>query len=168
MKTKLTAILSSVFIGLFALTFTGTAEATEPKGIESKEAYEMVMASPADTFIVDVRTVAEYIFVGHPDLPNGVANIPLKFFPSWETNREFVPQVAARYKKSDTLIIICRSGGRAKAAATVLNIAGFDRTLYMTDSFEGALDEAGHRTVSGWKVNDLPYTYELKEELLYR
>jgi rhodanese-related sulfurtransferase len=165
MKMKAATILLAAFMTLFMVT---TTSAKEPEGIDSKEAYAMVTASPANTFIVDVRTVAEYTFVGHPDMPNGVANIPLKFFPSWETNKEFVPKVARRYKMSDTLIIICRSGGRAKAAADLLRIAGFNKTLYMTDSFEGALDEAGHRTIDGWKTNNLPYTYELKEELLYR
>ncbi len=168
MKVRIITILLTAFLGLFAVTVASTAEAMEPKGIGSKEAYTMVTASPADTFIVDVRTVAEYIFVGHPDLPNGVANIPLKFFPSWETNREFVPKVAERYQKSDTLIIICRSGGRAEAAAKVLIAAGFKSVLFMTDSFEGRLDAAGHSTVEGWKVNGLPYTYKVKEELLYR
>jgi rhodanese-related sulfurtransferase len=139
-----------------------------PWGIDSKESYAMVTKSPSDTFIIDVRTRAEYEFVGHPDLPSGVPNIPYKFYPSWEFNIYFVEKVQERYKKEDTLIIICRSGVRAEAAAWLLLKAGFKSVFFMTDSFEGAKGPDGLRNVSGWKVNGLPYTYRLKDELLYR
>ncbi len=140
----------------------------EPKGVGSRESFEMVMKSPTDTFIIDVRTRAEYEFVGHPDTANGVANIPYKFYPSWELNIDFVPKVAERYKPDDTLIIICRSGKRAKDAARLLLDKGFKTVYYMTDSFEGPKDAQGLRTVSGWKVNGLPYTYELRDDLVYK
>ncbi len=139
-----------------------------PAGVDSVNAYEMVTASPVNTFIVDVRTRAEYQFVGHPDLPNGVPNIPLKFYPSWEVNEDFVGKVSELYKKEDTIITICRSGVRARTAAKLLMDAGFESVYYMTDSFEGSKDEDGHRTVDGWKINGLPYTYELKEGLIYK
>jgi rhodanese-related sulfurtransferase len=128
----------------------------------------MVVKSPSNTFIIDVRTRAEYQFVGHPDLSNGAANIPLKFYPSWKTNIDFVKNVEARYKLDDTIITICRSGKRAKTAAKLLLDAGFMNVFYMTDSFEGSKDPKGHRTVNGWKVNGLPYTYELKDNLIYK
>jgi hypothetical protein len=38
----------------------------------------------------------------------------------------------------------------------------------MGDSFEGPKDEKGHRTIGGWKLNGLPYTHRLDEELIYR
>ena len=147
-----------------SLAFAGA----EPVGIDSKESYKMVMKSPKHTFIVDIRTRAEYEFVGHPDLPNGVPNIPLKFYPGWGTNSNFVRDIEARYSKDTTLIMLCRSGGRAKVAARVLLDAGFKKVLYMADSFEGSKDKKGHRTVSGWKVNGLPYTYKLNEKLVYK
>ncbi|MBE9504120.1 MAG: rhodanese-like domain-containing protein [Proteobacteria bacterium] len=149
---------------IYSLAFAGV----EPAGIDSKEAYKMVMENPKDAFIVDVRTRAEYEFVGHPDLPNGVPNIPLKFYPGWKVNANFVKNAEERYSKDVTLIMLCRSGGRAKVAAKLLLDAGFKKVLYMTDSFEGSKDEKGHRTVSGWKVNGLPYTYRLDKELLYK
>ena len=166
MKKITTAILAiSLLLIIFSSTSLAAGEAT---AIESRESYEMVVKSPTNTFIIDVRTRAEYQFVGHPDLPNGAANIPLKFYPSWETNIDFVKDVEARYKKGDILITICRSGTRAEAAAKLLLDAGFKNVFYMTDSFEGSKDEKGHRTVDGWKVNGLPYTYELKDDLIYK
>ncbi len=166
--------------GLMAISFlmltapwAGAGGGGEPKGVDSRESFEMVMKSPADTFIIDVRTRAEYEFVGHPDTVNGTANIPYKFYPSWELNVDFVSKVAERYKQGDTLILICRSGKRAKAAARLLLDAGSTRgagftVYYMTDSFEGPKDARGLRTVSGWKVNGLPFTYELRDDLVYR
>ncbi len=138
------------------------------KPINSSKSYDMVMKSPSDTFIIDIRTRAEYQFVGHPELPGGVPNIPLKFYPSWEINKNFAKDVAARYKLDDTIITLCRSGVRAEVAARLLMEAGFKDIYYMTDSFEGKKDANGHRTVDGWKVNGLPYTYKLKDNLIYK
>ena len=159
----------SLFFTLAILLIQSVAFAgAGPKGIDSKESYKMVMESSRDTFIVDVRTKAEYEFVGHPDLPNGVPNIPLKFYPDWNTNTNFVKDVEERYSKDVTLIMLCRSGKRAKKTAEMLLDAGFKRVLYMADSFEGSKDENGHRTVTGWKVNGLPYTYKLDKKLSYK
>ena len=67
-----------------------------------------------------------------------------------------------------TLIMLCRSGKRAEKAGQLLLDAGFKKVLYMADSFEGSKDEKRHRTVSGWKVNGLPYTYKLDKKLIYK
>ncbi|MDH3973690.1 MAG: rhodanese-like domain-containing protein [Deltaproteobacteria bacterium] len=159
----------SVFVSVLLLMAGSFAFAEEEaKGVDSKEAYKMVMDSPRDTFIVDVRTKAEYEFVGHPDLPNGVPNIPLRFYPKWNENSEFVEMVEKRYSKDKTLIMICRSGGRAEQAATKLMEAGFKKVYYMSDSFEGSKDKKGHRTVNGWKVNGLPYTHTVEPELEFK
>ncbi len=156
MKILKHGIISTIFLFVFfSLAFAGI----ELQGIDSMESYKMVMDSPSNTFIIDVRTKAEYDFVGHPDLPNGVPNIPYKFYPSWVINKNFVKKVEEHYKKDDTIIIMCRSGIRAKAAAKILIETGFKNVFYMTDSFEGTKDKKGHRTVSGWKVSGLPYTY---------
>jgi rhodanese-related sulfurtransferase len=128
----------------------------------------MVMENSSNTFIVDVRTRAEYEFVGHPDLPNGSPNIPLYFYPTWASNKDFVKKIEERYRKDTVIITICRSGKRAKAAARILLEVGFKNVLYITDSFEGSMDGKGHRTVNGWKVNGLPYTYALKDDLVYK
>lgn len=164
MKLLRHGLISIVFLFVsFDFAFAGT----EPQGIDSKKSYKMVMDN-SNSFIIDVRTKAEYEFVGHPDLPNGVPNIPIKFYPDWEFNKDFVKKVEERYKKDDTIITICRSGKRARAAAKLLLEAGFKEVFYITDSFEGPKDEKGHRTVSGWKVNGLPYTYKLDNNLVYK
>lgn len=159
----------SVLVSVLLLLVGSLAFAEEvPKGVDSKEAYKMVMESQKDTFIVDVRTKAEYEFVGHPDMPNGVPNIPLRFYPKWDENVEFAKMVEKRYSKDTTLIMICRSGGRAEQAADKLLEAGFKKVYYMTDSFEGSKDDKGHRTVNGWKVKGLPYTHNIDSDLAYK
>ncbi len=160
-QTLISIVFSMMFL---SLAFAGT----ELQGIDSRESYKKIIDNPSSTFIVDVRTRAEYEFVGHPDLPNDVPNIPYKFYPSWEVNKDFVKKVEDRYKKENTIITMCRSGKRAKAAAKFLLKAGFENIFYMADSFEGPKDKKGHRTVSGWKVNGLPYTYKLKDHLVYK
>jgi rhodanese-related sulfurtransferase len=139
-----------------------------PRAIDSLEAYKLVMASPGDTFIIDVRTRAEYEFVGHPDLPNGVPNIPLVFYDEWRPNENFVADVEERFTKEANLLIICRSGHRAETAAWLLVKEGFTSLSFITDSFEGTLDKEGHRTVDGWINNGLPYTYYLDNGLIYK
>ncbi len=152
---------------VIGLVFSVGAQ-TAPRSLDSMEAFKRVTNNPSHTFIVDVRTQAEYEFVGHPDLPNGAPNIPYKFYPGWKINNDFVDDVKTRFKESDTIITMCRSGGRAKAAALLLQKSGLPNVFYMSDSFEGPDDENGHRTLSGWKVNGLPYTYKLKDHLVYR
>ncbi len=158
-----------IILTCMAVLYGGFSSAsTEPQGIDSKAAYKLVTENPSNAYILDVRTRAEYEFVGHPDLPNGVPNIPFKFYPEWEINKNFVQDVARRFSKDKTIITLCRSGKRAKVAAGRLHEAGYQNIYYMTDSFEGPKDSQGHRTVGGWKVNGLPYTYKLDERLVYQ
>lgn len=131
------------------------------------EAYRMMQES--SVFLVDVRSVAEYVFVGHPE---NAYNIPLMF---WEEKRQemvpnphFLQDLEARFEKEDVLIFICRSGGRSRKAAEVARDAGFERVFNIMEGFEGEKGPQGHRTVNGWKNAELPYTYEMKEPFAYR
>ena len=165
---KKISCFSITFVVFSALLFNIQIAGAEPQAIGSRQSYQMVMENLSGTFILDVRTMAEYEFVGHPDLPNGVPNIPLKFYPSWEMNQDFVKNVEGRFKKEDVIIAMCRSGKRAKIAAELLSKAGFGKVYYMTDSFEGKKDGNGLRTVNGWKINQLPYTYKGDQNLIYK
>lgn len=110
--------------------------------------------------VLDVRTPAEFEFVGHPV---GALNIPLEFWnseTSWSENPEFADEVKESLDKDATIISLCRSGGRARKAAEILKKIGYKSVFVYTDGFEGPKDERGLRTVSGWKVDGLPYTYE--------
>ena len=126
------------------------------------------LATPR-TFLVDVRSVAEYVFVGHPVK---AYNVPISFWSETEQtftpNDRFVPDLRARFQADDTLIFICRSGGRSLRAARAARGAGFKKVVNVTDGFEGKKDDQGRFTIGGWKPAGLPYTYDVDPALAYK
>jgi rhodanese-related sulfurtransferase len=121
------------------------------------------------TYLIDVRTVAEYVYVGHPEAAH---NIPLLFWdePNMQqvANVNFVEDIKRRFKPGDTLLLICRSGGRSAQAFRMLRRAGFQNLLNVINGFEGQKDADGLRTRNGWKNDGLPYTYTVNPDLIYR
>jgi len=111
-------------------------------------------------YIVDVRTEAEFAFVGHPV---GAVNVPLlRFDPKtygMAPNPKFLDEIRARFSPEDTLLTICRSGSRSSKAAKLLAEAGYRKSFNVLEGVEGDTDADGHRTVNGWKVRGLPYEY---------
>ncbi|HEB76917.1 MAG TPA: hypothetical protein ENI90_00130 [Methylothermaceae bacterium] len=153
------------------------------RNITALEAYDLLMSGGRKVYLLDVRSPEEYRFVGHPPM---AYNIPFVFFQGGpHPNPHFVQDVASRFQKTDTLLVICRSGGRSAPAADALVRAGFHKVYNVRDGFEGspfvgrsAREKTllqkyspfyGHRgRVEGWRYYGLPYTYELREELRYR
>ena len=115
----------------------------------------------ADAVLVDVRTSAEWSYVGLPDLSQiGKRVIPLEWqrFPDGALNRSFVEQLREEgVSEGAPIYFLCRSGVRSAAAAEVATAAGLGPAYNVSDGFEGPLDHDGHRTVSGWKVAGLPW-----------
>ena len=118
---------------------------------------------------VDVRTPAEWLWVGHPganklgegaDLAGKVINVSYKidYKGGLIINPSFLEDVSEMFEGSNnpTLITMCRSGKRSVAAATLLEANGYS-ALNMATGFQGGKDAAGYRTISGWAVNGLPY-----------
>jgi rhodanese-related sulfurtransferase len=116
--------------------------------------------------LVDVRTVAEWAFVGMPDLASlgrEVHRVEWQRYPDMSPNPDFVQDVTDYLRKSgaDTetqVLFICRSGGRSRGAAMAMTAAGFNQALNVAGGFEGDLDAEGHRgMVGGWKAAGLPW-----------
>ena len=62
-------------------------------------------------------------------------------------------------RPDQTVLILCRSGQRSRAAAIALTARGYGRCYNVSEGFEGDKDGAGHRgTVGGWKIGGLPWT----------
>ncbi len=131
------------------------------------EAWEALTSRP-DAALIDVRTAAEWTFVGAPDLDGlgkQVAFIEWRRFPDMAENPRFAAMVdaAARAAGARSLYFICRSGARshdaAQAMAAHFAARGEDiACVNVLEGFEGGLDAAGRRgTVSGWKVRGLPW-----------
>jgi rhodanese-related sulfurtransferase len=116
--------------------------------------------------LVDVRTSAEWAFVGLPDLSSiGKRPVLIEWldFPASRPNPTFVTQLADALTKvganKDTeLFFLCRSGGRSLSAARAMAAAGYSRCRNVADGFEGPLDPNRHRGgLGGWKAKGLPW-----------
>lgn len=133
--------------------------------VTSPEAWEMMNADDS-ALLIDVRTKAEWAFVGVPVL-NGAGSGPLlvewQSFPSMEHNPDFVRTVSERVAElgggpESTLLFLCRSGARSQAAATAMTDAGFAHCYNVADGFEGPVDQTGQRgKLQGWKASGLPW-----------
>lgn len=112
--------------------------------------------------LCDVRTDAEWAFVGIPDLSSigkQAVLVPWQLYPTMEPNPGFVAELReARLGPEDHVYFICRSGARSRAAAVAARAAGFANVYNVAAGFEGAPDAEGHRgTLSGWKAEGLPW-----------
>jgi rhodanese-related sulfurtransferase len=112
--------------------------------------------------MVDVRTDAEWNFVGIADLSEAgktPALIPWQVFPSMQVNGQFVEQMKqAGLTPEHKIYFLCRSGVRSLAAANAAQAAGYNHVYNISDGFEGPPDNAGHRgTVAGWQASELPW-----------
>ncbi len=129
--------------------------------VTPKKAWEM-LAKEADAVLIDVRTNAEWGFVGIPDLSElgkELVRVPWQQFPTMELNDDFAGQVTENgVKRSSPLLFICRSGQRSQSAALAMTAAGYGPCYKVSDGFEGPPDAERHRgTVAGWKVDGLPW-----------
>jgi rhodanese-related sulfurtransferase len=121
-----------------------------------------ILESDEDAALVDVRTLAEWTFVGVPDLSElgkQLVTIEWQTYPSMEVNANFTTQLAeAGVPKDAPVLFLCRSGQRSRAAAIAATQAGFETCYNVSEGFEGGMDDAHHRgSVGGWKVAGLPW-----------
>lgn len=121
-----------------------------------------ILSEREDAVLIDVRTRAEWNYVGLPDL-EALAKKPAlaewQVFPGMQTNREFVASLSAALPdKGAALLFICRSGARSAAAAKAMTAAGYSTCLNVSEGFEGPLDGGAKRgTTGGWKAAGLPW-----------
>lgn len=148
MKTKIAHLV--VVLAVLFMTIPGAAlevRAQEAKKILSIEAFDMLNTVP-DTYLIDVRTRAEYQFVGHPER---AYLFPFMFFTNTfvkgeeksgyqlsQKNKAFIEQISKVFKKTDNLLIMCRDGERSTLAVKDLLAAGFKNVFDVEDGFEGA------------------------------
>jgi rhodanese-related sulfurtransferase len=80
-----------------------------------------------------------------------------------DVNPHFVAQVREWFDPDETVMLMCRSGGRSAMAVNLLVQAGYTDAWNITDGMEGDMDD-GKRTKNGWKNANLPWTYEVNPE----
>lgn len=156
--------------------------------LDAQEAYEMKTSNPEKVLLLDVRNEAEIHYTGIPDTVD--ANIPYRFDSNqWKMkkkgkfgtfkmpkNKHFVAAIKNLLKTKNMntdnpVIIMCASGNRAPFAVKALHKAGFKEVYSQVEGFEGVRSKTGKdkgkRTVSGWKVSRLPWSYDLIPEKMY-
>ena len=128
-------------------------------------AFDLLTSDPAAT-LVDVRTAAEWAYVGAPDLAGIGKDL---IFLEWQTypSGQPAPDFARRLKAKLTarsvatdapLLFLCRSGVRSLAAARAMSAHGYSRCLNVVGGFEGPCDAARRRGgIDGWKARGLPW-----------
>ena len=132
--------------------------------ISAREAWELLSREP-EAVLVDVRSRAEWSFVGVPDLSElgkETAFVEWQVFPGMVPNEGFAEELRATEVSPDrTVVFICRSGQRSMHAAVAMTKRGYARCFNLAGGFEGPLDDDGHRgRLDGWKVAGLPWKQE--------
>ena len=116
--------------------------------------------------LVDVRTRAEWTYVGIPDLGSlgkRAVLVEWQTFPDQSVDPRFAERLANELQAlgvqtDDDLFFICRSGSRSLAAAKVMASAGYRACHNVSEGFEGPLDDERHRgALQGWKAIGLPW-----------
>ena len=148
MENRYSIFASLILLSFLFIFFTSAriACAQEPKKILSIESYDMLNTVP-DTYLIDVRTRAEYQLVGHPFkaylfpymfLTNNLAKEDEEYsYQLSQKNKAFIEEINKVFKKTDNLLIICRDGIRSALAAKDLIDAGFKKVFLVEDGFEG-------------------------------
>jgi rhodanese-related sulfurtransferase len=119
------------------------------------EAYALMQQIPGSK-LVDVRTQAEWDYVGH--VPESVL-IEWNTYPSGQRNHQFLEQLQSKVPKTDApMMFLCRSGARSHHAAMAATQAGYPNSYNILEGFEGDKDANDHRnTVGGWRIAGLPW-----------
>ena len=125
------------------------------------EAWE-ILKDEESAILVDVRTDAEWNYVGIVDLSSlnkEPSTISWVLFPDNSPNEKFVSGVEAICADKHTKVIsICRSGVRSISSSIALTNAGFSQAYNVLEGFEGDKDGNDHRsTIGGWKMRGLPW-----------
>jgi rhodanese-related sulfurtransferase len=138
---------------------------TPVDNVDVESAWQALKSS-AGSQLIDVRTRAEWAYVGTPDLkPLNKRTVLVEWqsFPDQTVDPRFVERLAGELKMlgvkpDDDLFFICRSGGRSLAAAKAMAAMGYHACHNVAGGFEGPLDDESHRgTVGGWKAAGLPW-----------
>ncbi|HET7072863.1 MAG TPA: rhodanese-like domain-containing protein [Mycobacterium sp.] len=127
------------------------------------QAWKLLADNPR-AVLVDVRTEAEWRFVGVPDLSSLGREV---VYIEWNMSngmyneqfadelKELVPPAAADEERP--VVFLCRSGNRSIGAAEVATDVGINPAFNVLDGFEGHLDAHGHRGGTGWRAVGLPW-----------
>jgi len=122
-----------------------------------------LLTSDDRAVLVDVRTDAEWRYVGIPDaaaIDGRSALVEWVTFPSGRPNPQFLQQLGEAGLVSGDgrpIVFLCRSGVRSIAAANAATAAGLGPAYNVLEGFEGDVGPDGHRGHVGWRAAGLPW-----------
>lgn len=146
-------------------------EMTDVESLDPSASFAL-LSEEAGAQLVDVRTKAEWTFVGTPaldDLGKSIWTIEWQSFPSMAVNDSFTEALStmvAEHARSGgapttALLFLCRSGQRSHSAALAAGAHpafASMRLINVVEGFEGPPDAQGRRgRAQGWKARDLPW-----------
>jgi rhodanese-related sulfurtransferase len=140
---------------------TTTSKRAYAGDITPERAWKLLSENP-EAVLVDVRTDAEWRFVGVPDLSTLGREV---VYIEWNSvdgkrNENFAAELAEQVPASTAdrpVIFLCRSGNRSISAAEAATEAGIAPSYNVLDGFEGHLDADSHRGGVGWRAIGLPW-----------
>ncbi len=140
----------------------------------ARQAFTLIAADPDNVSLLDVRSLEEFVFVGHAPM---AWLVPMADFTHewnadgtamrWAPRQDFVASVQQWFAPDAMLMVTCRSGARSAMAINALAEAGFTRLYNVIDGMEGSLVDDpssvyhGMRARNGWRNAGLPWTYDL-------
>jgi rhodanese-related sulfurtransferase len=145
--------------------------------LTAREAYEKWKAEPDKVKVIDVRTPEEYLFVGHPTMAWKIP-VAIQVY-EWDAEKknfpmkplaDFVSRCREVANPDDTLMLMCRSGGRSAIAVNMLAQAGFKHAYNIVDGMEGDANADSDSVAQaqplkdGWKNSGCPWTKNLTPE----
>jgi len=145
--------------------------------ISPSQAYEMMILNP-NVYIIDVRTPSEWIWVGLPDksqrdqeadLTTKIINVPylVEYKGGKILNENFLLTIHKLFDgdPSITLITMCKNESRSKAAAAMLEAAGYTVFTLKTGARNELHEEKApdYRTVSDQKKESVTFSYNAPE-----
>ena len=129
------------------------------------DAYAL-LEGDSTSVLIDVRTQAEWAYVGTPDV-QALGKTPLflewQSYPSMAVDANFTGRLEALLlsggvERGASLVFLCRSGARSRHAAIAMTSVGWAPCFNVSDGFEGPLDDLRRRGgASGWKACGLPW-----------
>lgn len=139
-----------------------SAEQGDYKGDLGPRQSWQILQQP-EAVLVDVRTDAEFAYVGVPDISSlgkEVKFVSWILFPENKPNEDFLKQMASAAPDTESpVLFLCRSGVRSRFAAAAATRAGYRECYNILEGFEGDKDNNGHRnTIGGWRVTGLPWS----------
>lgn len=143
----------------------GSSVSDPVENVAATEVWSRLSSDPASV-LIDVRTRAEWTYVGVPDLSR-IGKSPVfvewQSYPDNRVDPEFGVRLTSlldekRTRTDDELFFFCRSGVRSLSAAKAMTARGYGRCRNVAEGFEGPLDGERHRgRTSGWKFAGLPW-----------